>query len=105
MYTHYYMWFILASHGVYWLVVDRRQLKQVFLSYLFIFFAQLPWIPTLFSQVKTVAGDYWIGGMNKRTHAEYFMRITAGDIVTPWQTILSKVIFNTSIFLQILSFY
>ena len=93
VYTHYYMWFILASHGVYWLVVDRRQFKQVFLSYLFIFLAQLPWIPTLLAQVKTVAGDYWIGGMNKRTHAEYFMRIAAGDIVTPWQTDLSKVMF------------
>jgi len=93
VYTHYYMWFILASHGVYWLLVDRRQFKQVFFSYLFIFLAQLPWIPTLFSQVQTVAGDYWIGGMNKRTHAEYFMRITAGDIVTPWQAPLSKVMF------------
>jgi hypothetical protein len=87
------MWFILASHGVYWLLIDRRQFKQVFMSYLFIFLAQLPWIPTLFSQVKTVAGDYWIGGMNSRTHAEYFMRITAGDIVTPWQIMLSKVMF------------
>jgi uncharacterized membrane protein len=93
VYTHYYMWFILASHGVYWLLMDRRQFKQVFFSYLFIFLAQLPWIPTLFSQVQSVAGDYWIGGMNKRTHAEYFMRITAGDIVTPWQTPLSKVMF------------
>jgi len=37
VYTHYYMWFILASHGVYWLLIDRRQLKQVFMSYLFIF--------------------------------------------------------------------
>ncbi len=93
VYTHYYMWFILASHGVFWLLSDRRQFKQVFLSYLFIFLAQMPWVPTLFSQVQTVAGDYWIGGMNKRTHAEYFMRITAGDIVTPWQTPLAKVMF------------
>lgn len=93
VYTHYYMWFILASHGVYWLLADRRQFKQVFLTYLFIFLAQLPWIPTLFSQVKTVVGDYWIGGMNMRTHAEYFMRIAAGDIVTPWQTLLARAMF------------
>ena len=93
VYTHYYMWFILASHGIYWLLVDRRQFKQVFFSYLFMVLAQLPWIPTLLSQVQTVAGDYWIGGMNKKTHAEYFMRVAAGDIVTPWQTPLSKVMF------------
>ncbi|MBT3249434.1 MAG: hypothetical protein HN846_03075 [Candidatus Pacebacteria bacterium] len=105
VYTHYYMWFILASHGVYWLLVDRRQFKQVFMSYLFIFLAQLPWIPTLFAQVKTVAGDYWIGGMNSRTHAEYFMRITAGDIVTPWQTMLSKVMFAALLISPVLVFF
>lgn len=104
VYTHYYMWFILASHGVYWLAVDRRQFKQVFLSYLFIFLVQLPWIPTLFAQVKTVAGDYWIGGMNSRTHAEYFMRIAAGDIVTPWQNMLSKLMFAALLISPVLVF-
>ena len=94
IYTHYYMWFILASHGVYWLLVDRRQFKQVFLAYLFILLAQLPWVPTLFSQVKTVAGDYWIGAINERTHAEYFMRVSAGDIATPWQTGVAKAVFG-----------
>jgi uncharacterized membrane protein len=102
VYTHYYMWFILASHGIYWLLIDRRQFKQVFMTYLFIFLAQLPWIPTLFSQVKTVAGDYWIGGMNKRTHAEYFMRIVAGDIDTPWQATLAKVVFGVLLISPIL---
>jgi uncharacterized membrane protein len=91
IYTHYYMWFILASHGIYWLLADRRQFKQVFAVYGFILLAQLPWIPVLFSQVQSVVGDYWIGAINEKTHWEYFMRISTGDIVTPWQTNLAKV--------------
>jgi uncharacterized membrane protein len=93
IYTHYYMWFILAAHGFFWLLADRRQFKQVFLVYLFILLTQLPWLSTLFSQVKTVAGDYWIGAINERTHAEYFLRIAAGDITTAWQTNLARAIF------------
>jgi hypothetical protein len=30
--------------------------------------------------------------MNSKTHWEYFMRITAGDFVTPWQAPLAKVL-------------
>lgn len=93
VYTHYYMWFILASHGVYWLLLDRRQFKAVFLSYLFMVVVQAPWIPVLFSQVNSVAGDYWIGAPNERTHAEYLMRVMAGDVDTPWQVPLSRVMF------------
>jgi mannosyltransferase len=91
VYTHYYMWFILASHGLYWLVMNRKQFKQVFLSYLAIVAVQLPWLPILFSQLKTVKGDYWIGQINDRTHWEFFMRIVAGDYATPWQEVVGRV--------------
>lgn len=92
VYTHYYLWFILASHGFFWLAMKRDQFWRVFTSYLAVLLIQLPWIPTLFSQVKTVVGDYWIGAINSRTHWEYFMRITAGDFVTAWQRPVARLI-------------
>lgn len=89
VYSHYYMWFILASHGFFWLFVDRKQFWRVFKSYLGILLVQLPWIPTLFAQVSSVAGNYWIGAMNEKTHYEYFLRVTGGDIVTDQQKIIA----------------
>lgn len=86
IYTHYYAWFILTSHGVYWLIAERTQLKKVFLAYFAILLAQLPWIPTLLSQVQSVAGNYWIAPMNSKTHWEWFTRISAGDYATKWQS-------------------
>lgn len=85
VYTHYYMWFILAAHGLYWLLINRGQFKRVFLSYLAIVIAQLPWIPVLLSQLQSVKGSYWIGQINERTHWEFLMRIIAGDFTTDWQ--------------------
>ncbi len=91
VYTHYYLWFIFASHGLFWLVMKRDQFWRVFASYFAVLLIQLPWIPTLFSQVKTVVGDYWIGAINSRTHWEYFMRTSAGDFVTKWQAPVAKL--------------
>lgn len=89
VYSHYYMWFILASHGFFWLFVDRKQFWSVFKVYFGILLVQLPWLPTLFSQVSSVAGNYWIGAMNEKTHYEYFLRVTGGDIVTDQQKIIA----------------
>jgi len=89
VYSHYYMWFILASHGFFWLITDRQQFWHVFKVYLGIFLVQLPWIPTLLAQVSSVVGDYWIGQMNQRTHYEFFLRVTGGDIVTDQQKMIA----------------
>lgn len=89
VYSHYYMWFILASHGFFWLLADRKQFWRVFKAYLGILIVQAPWIPTLFSQVSSVVGDYWIGGMNEKTHYEFFLRVTGGDIVTDQQKMIA----------------
>ena len=85
VYSHYYMWFILAAHGVYWLVMDRKKIWQVCLAFGGILAVQLPWLPTLLAQVGSVAADYWIAPIDKRTHWEFFMRIAGGDYATPQQ--------------------
>ena len=83
VYTHYYLWFIFAAHGLYWLVMNRKNAARILLTYFSVLLAQLPWLPSLFSQVKSVAGDYWIAPIDKRTHWEFFMRIVGGDWEAP----------------------
>ena len=83
VYTHYYMWFILASQGIYWLVFDRKQFLKMVGVFGGILLVQLPWLPTLLSQVTSVASDYWIAPIDKRTHWEWFVRVTGGDFETP----------------------
>jgi len=85
VYTHYYMWFILAGHGFYWLLFNRKQFWRVALAFGGILLVQLPWLPSLFSQVSSVAGDYWIAPINERTHWEFFARVTGGDESFPQQ--------------------
>lgn len=83
VYTHYYMWFILASQELYWLMFDRKQFWKVVGVFGGILLAQLPWLPTLVSQVGSVAGDYWIAPIGKLTHWEWLVRVAGGDYDTP----------------------
>lgn len=92
VYTHYYAWFILASHAVYLLLTERRRILPMLVPALGVLAAQAPWLPTLFGQTKSVAGDYWIGAINERTHAEFFLRVTGGDVTTVWQKPLAYII-------------
>lgn len=92
VYTHYYAWFILASHAVYLLLFERRRILPMLVPALGILAAQAPWLPTLLGQTKSVAGDYWIGAINERTHAEFFLRVTGGDLTTVWQKPLAWII-------------
>lgn len=85
VYTHYYAWFILLGQAVYLLLAERRRILSLLLPALGILAAQLPWLPTLFGQVGEVKSDYWIGAINSRTHLEFFLRVTGGDLTTPWQ--------------------
>lgn len=79
MYTHYYLWFIFAAHGLYWLAFSRQQFGRVLVVYMLMLAGQAPWVQTLLSQVGSVAGDYWIAPINSQTHWEFFVRVTAGD--------------------------
>ncbi len=85
VYTHYYSWFILASHGIFILIFERHQLKKLFPAALSILLVQLPWLPTLFSQIGQVNRDYWIAPMTHHTHWEFFLRVAGGDHPTDLQ--------------------
>lgn len=92
VYDHYYSWFILASHGLYLLLFEYKKLRRLLLPAIGILVAQLPWIPTLFSQVGSVNNSYWIGAINARTHLEFFTRIAGGDTTTGAQLIVARII-------------
>jgi mannosyltransferase len=92
IYTHYYAWFILASHAVYLLLFERSRILPMLVSALGILIAQLPWLPTLLAQTSSVKGSYWIGPINSQTHWEFFYRVTGGDITTLFQKPLAILI-------------
>jgi uncharacterized membrane protein len=92
VYAHYYAWFILASHAVYAVIFERHLIPKLWWVGVGVLIAQLPWLPVLFSQVKTVNQSYWIGAMNSKTHLEFFYRVSAGDITLPMQMITAGFI-------------
>lgn len=79
IYTHYYMFFILAAQGIYILLFDRGILLRMIGAYFVVMLLYLPWIPFLLGQLSSVAGDYWIGGIDRRTHFEALLRILGGE--------------------------
>jgi uncharacterized membrane protein len=92
VYTHYYAWFILASHAVYLLMFERRRILPMLLSALGILAVQLPWLPTLLGQTSSVKSSYWIGPMNAQTHWEFFYRVVGGDVVSILQKPLAYLV-------------
>ena len=87
IYTHYYMFFILAAQGIYILFFDRKIFLKTMLAFLVVAILYLPWIPFLLGQVKSVGQNYWIGGIDRRTHFEAIFRILGGEyknIFRPW---------------------
>lgn len=78
IYTHYYMWFVILAQGIYVLLFERAFLKRLIPLFLGILLFYLPWLPILFKQTRGVAQDYWIPGIDKRTHIDTFVRLIAG---------------------------
>lgn len=92
IYTHYYMFFILGAQGLYLILFDRKILLKMIGLYMVAAILYLPWLPLLFSQLKSVSGDYWIGAIDKRTHYEALLRILGGEqknLIRPWLFSLS----------------
>ncbi len=79
IYTHYYMFFILASQGLYLLIFDRKILFKMIGPYLIVGLLYLPWLPYLYKQLTSVSESYWIGSIDKRTHYEALLRILGGE--------------------------
>lgn len=88
IYTHYYMFFVLAAQGIYLLLFDRKILARMIGVYIAVGILYLFWIPFLFGQLKSVGGGYWIGGIDWRhTHYEALLRILGGEeknVFRPW---------------------
>lgn len=88
VYTHYYMFFILASQGLYILLFERKILLRMIGVYAAVGLLFLPWIPFLYAQVTSVKQSYWIGSINTKTHKEAFQRILAGERETIFKPFL-----------------
>ena len=92
IYTHYYMFFILAAEFLYILLFERKMLFTAIAAYFVVALLYLPWLPYLLGQLNSVAGDYWIGGIDRRTHYEALLRILGGEhgnAIRPWLFSLS----------------
>ena len=95
IYTHYYMFFVLGAQGLYLILFDRKVLLKMIGLYLVTVILYLPCLPFLFGQLKSVAGDYWIGTVDKRTHYEALLRILGGEgknLIRPWLFGISVVL-------------
>ena len=105
IYTHYYMFFVLGAQGIYLLLFsakggpafgwDRKIFLRMTGLYVICAILYLPWLPFLFGQLKSVAGDYWIGGVDKHTHYEALLRILGGEeknLIRPWLFSLSLIL-------------
>ena len=88
IYTHYYMFFVLASQFFYILLFDRKILLKMIGIYAIVGVLYLPWIPFLYAQLSSVSESYWIGGINARTHFEAILRILGGENKTVFRPIL-----------------
>lgn len=87
IYTHYYMFFVLAAQGIYLLLFDRNTLLKSMVLYLVVAILYLPWAQILIAQVSSVSESYWIGTIDKRTHFEALLRILGGEhqnAIRPW---------------------
>jgi len=105
IYTHYYMFFILAAQGLYLVLFDRQILLKMIGVYFVVGVLYLPWIPFLLGQLSSVSGDYWIGGIDRRTHYEALLRILGGEhknIFRPWLFSLSILLLVAGITQHIL---
>ncbi|OGD92612.1 hypothetical protein A2697_00425 [Candidatus Curtissbacteria bacterium RIFCSPHIGHO2_01_FULL_41_44] len=79
IYTHYYMFFILAAQGLYLILFDRKILLRMIWAYAVVAVLYFPWIPFLEKQVTSVGQSYWIGAVDRRTHFEALLRILGGE--------------------------
>lgn len=82
LYTHYYFGFVLFSHSIFAVFINRKNIFLWLGAYVIIALGYLPWLPTLLSQVSGVKQSYWIGAINERTHYEFYLRLLTGDFET-----------------------
>src|SRR3989344_5136988 len=64
IYTHYYMFFILAAQGLYLLAFDRKIFWKIIGLWIAVGLLFLPWLKVLLSQLSSVGESYWIGSID-----------------------------------------
>ncbi len=67
LYTHYFMFFLLAAQYLFVVLFRRDLFKHFLLLAVCFLLLYLPWLPFFFSQVKSVAGGYWIAPLTPNT--------------------------------------
>lgn len=80
LYTHYYMFFILAAQGLYLILFDRKIFLKMMAAYVAVFVLFAFWIPFLIGQLQSAGGSYWISPIDwQNTHFDAFRRIFGGE--------------------------
>lgn len=88
LYTHYYMFFVVAAQYLY-LLVFRRHLFSLFLKFSLLFLIlYLPWLPFFLSQTRSVAGGYWIGKLTWETIGGALVVLVTGEQRTVFTNLL-----------------
>jgi len=101
IYTHYYMFFVLAAQGLYLVLFDRKIFWKIAGAFAVVGILYLAWVPFLLGQLKSVSSDYWISQIDwKHTHFEALLRILGGED----KNILRPVLFWLSISLGFIGF-
>ena len=102
-YTHYFvavsLILIYVLLLVHYLLKDKTQIKNWFISTVLGIICYAPWLIVLYRQMKTVKGSYWIEGITIEKFLEFF----ATTFVTENQDLIINVIF-AAVFLVIFIF-
>lgn len=91
LYTHYYMFFVVAAQYLFILLFRRNLLKKFIIFGVLIVILYLPWLPFFFSQAKSVAGGYWIGKLGWDTIAGALVVLVTGEQWTIFSYILPVI--------------
>lgn len=70
LYTHYYLLFTIAAQGLFvilyfWKTRNVKTLARAIGAYFLAFVLYVPWVPTLWQQIRRVQQSYWIPPMNR----------------------------------------
>lgn len=91
LYTHYYMFFVVAAQYLFILFFRRELFKKFLTLGIIMGVLYLPWIPFFFSQVRSVAGGYWIAKPGWDTIAGAVIVLITGEQRTIFTYVLPFV--------------
>jgi len=90
LYTHYFLFFSVAAHGLYFVYHCFKTKNWHFkgwLSFLVGGVLFIPWLPTLIQQITRVSDNYWIQGPNAWAVASTFWTMYFGGYGTDHLTL------------------